>query len=46
MPSHTYCAGTIPFGNGAKLVWSDIDFRTRVVDLNDIKKKVIKKLKQ
>ena len=46
VPSHTYCASAIPFArNGAKLVWSDIDFRTRVVDLNDIKKKVTKKTK-
>ena len=35
---HTYCASAILFArNGAK-IWSDIDFNTRVVDLNDIKK--------
>ena len=42
IPSHTYCASAIPFArNGAKIIWSDIDFNTRVVDLNDIKKKII-----
>ena len=40
IPSHTYCASAIPFArNGAKIIWSDIDFNTRVVDLNKIKKK-------
>ena len=46
IPSHTYCASAIPFArNGAKIVWSDIDFNTRVVDLDDIKKKITKKTK-
>ena len=46
IPSHTYCASAIPFArNGAKIIWSDIDFNTRVVDLNDIKKKITKKTK-
>ena len=45
IPAHTYCASAIPFArNKAKLVWSDIDFDTRVVDLNDIKK-ITKKTK-
>lgn len=44
IPNHTYCASAIPFArNGAKLVWSDIDFKTRVVDFDDIKKKITKK---
>ena len=38
LPAHTYCASAIPFArNGAKLVWADIDFQTRVVDFEDIK---------
>jgi dTDP-4-amino-4,6-dideoxygalactose transaminase len=46
VPSHTYCASAIPFArNGAKLIWSDIDFKTRVVDLNDVKKKITKNTK-
>ncbi len=46
VPAHTYCASAIPFArNKAKLIWSDIDFDTRVVDLNDIKKKITKKTK-
>ena len=41
LPAHTYCASAIPFArNGAKLVWADIDFQTRVVDFEDIKRKV------
>ena len=41
LPAHTYCATAIPFArNGAKLVWADIDFQTRVVDFEDIKRKV------
>ena len=44
IPAHTYCASAIPFArNGAKIVWADIDFDTRVVDINDIKKKITKK---
>ena len=36
---HTYCASAIPFArNGSKIVWADINFKTRVVDINDIKK--------
>ncbi len=46
IPAHTYCASAIPFArNGAKIVWSDIDFNTRVVDLADIKKKITKRTK-
>ena len=44
IPAHTYCASAIPFArNGAKIIWSDIDFNTRVADINDIKKKNYKK---
>ena len=46
IPAHTYCATAIPFArNGAKIVWSDINFSTRVVDINDIKKKITKRTK-
>ena len=46
IPSHTYCASAIPFARKkAKIIWADIDFKTRVVDLNDIKKKITKKTK-
>ena len=32
IPAHTYCASAIPFGrNGAQIIWSDIDKKTRVV---------------
>ena len=41
IPAHTYCASAIPFArNGAKIVWADIDLATRVIDLNDVKKKI------
>jgi len=46
IPAHTYCASAIPFArNGAKIVWGDIDFNTRVIDINDVKKKITKKTK-
>ncbi len=46
IPAHTYCASAIPFArNGAKIIWSDIDFNTRVVDLKDIQKKITRKTK-
>ena len=46
IPAHTYCASAIPFArNGAKIVWGDIDVNTRVVDINDIKKKITSKTK-
>ena len=46
IPAHTYCASAIPFARqGAKIVWADIDFSTRVVDINDIMKKISKKTK-
>ena len=46
IPAHTYCASAIPFArNGAKLVWADINFETRTIDLEDIKRKVTKNTK-
>ena len=47
IPAHTYCASAIPFArNGAKIVWGDINFNTRVIDINDIKRKITKKTKK
>ena len=46
IPGHTYCATAIPFArNGAKIIWSDIELKTRVVSLEDILKKITKKTK-
>jgi perosamine synthetase len=46
IPAHTYCASAIPFArSGAKLVWADINFNSRTIDLDDFKKKVTKKTK-
>ena len=46
IPAHTYCASAIPFARRkAKIIWSDIDFKTRVSDINDIKKKITRKTK-
>ena len=46
VPAHTYCASAIPFARqGAKLIWADIDINTRVVDIDDIKKKISSKTK-
>ena len=46
IPAHTYCASAIPFARqGAKIIWSDINFNTRVVDIEDIKKKITSKTK-
>ena len=46
IPAHTYCASAIPFGrNGAQIIWSDIDKKTRVVSVDDILKKITKKTK-
>ena len=39
IPAHTYCASAIPFArNGAKIVWADIDFNSRTIDVEDVKK--------
>ena len=46
VPAHTYCASAIPFArNGAKIVWADINLETRIIDINDVKKKINKKTK-
>ena len=46
IPAHTYCASAIPFARqGAKIIWSDINFNTRVVDIDDIKIKITSKTK-
>jgi perosamine synthetase len=46
VPAHTYCASAIPFArNGAKIVWGDINFNTRTLDVEDVKKKITKKTK-
>ena len=46
IPAHTYCASAIPFARqGANIIWSDIDLNTRVVNIEDIKKKITKKTK-
>ena len=46
IPAHTYCASAIPFArNGAKIIWADINFDTRTIDIEDVKKKISKKTK-
>ena len=46
IPAHTYCASAISFArNGAKIIWADINFNTRVVDLKDVKNKITSKTK-
>ena len=46
VPAHTYCVSAIPFArNGAKIVWGDININTRVIDIKDIKKKLLQKQK-
>ena len=46
IPAHTYCASAIPFArHGVKIVWGDININTRVIDINDIKKKITSKTK-
>ncbi len=46
IPAHTYCASAISFArNGAKIVWADIDFKTRVISQNDILNKINKNTK-
>jgi len=45
-PSHTYTASVYPFiKHGAKVVWADIDLETRVITLDEIKRKVTKNTK-
>ena len=46
IPAHTYCASAISFArNGAKIIWADIDFKTRTIDIEDVKKKITNKTK-
>lgn len=46
IPAYTFCASAIPFGaTGAKIVWSDIDRDTWVVDAEDIERKITNKTK-
>ena len=46
IPAHTYCASAIPFARqGAKIIWGDINIKTRVIDIEDIKKKITRKTK-
>ena len=46
IPAHTYCASAIPFARqGAKIIWADININTRVIDIEDIKKKITSKTK-
>ena len=43
IPGHTYCATAIPFArNGAKIIWSDIELKTKLVSLEDILRKLQK----
>ncbi|MGB7403218.1 MAG: DegT/DnrJ/EryC1/StrS family aminotransferase [Arcobacter sp.] len=45
-PSHTFTSSVYPFvKKGAKVVWADIDFDTRVVTLETIKKCITSKTK-
>ena len=46
IPAYTFCATAIPFGKtGAKIVWSDIDKDSWVVDPKDIERKITPKTK-
>ncbi|MCK5736230.1 MAG: DegT/DnrJ/EryC1/StrS family aminotransferase [Spirochaetaceae bacterium] len=46
IPAYTFCATAIPFGKvGAKIIWSDIDKDTWVVDPKDIERKITPKTK-
>jgi perosamine synthetase len=46
IPSHTYCASAIPFArNKAKIIWADIDVKTKTINLLDVKKKITKNTK-
>jgi len=46
IPSHTYTASAYPFlKKGAKLVWADIDLKTRVVTAQTIEQCITKKTK-
>ncbi|MFH1614550.1 MAG: DegT/DnrJ/EryC1/StrS family aminotransferase [Planctomycetota bacterium] len=46
IPAYTFCATAIPFGKtGAQIVWADIDEKRRVVDPDDIERKITSKTK-
>ena len=46
IPSHTYTSSAYPFiKTGAKIVWCDIDLKTRVVNVKTIEKCITKKTK-
>ncbi len=46
IPAHTYCASVIPFARrGAKIIWADIDLKTRTISFEDTKNKITKKTK-
>ena len=46
MPSHTYTSSAYPFvKKGAKIIWSDIDFDSRVINVGSIEKCISKNTK-
>ena len=46
IPGYTFCASGLPFGTtGAKLVWTDIDPQTWVIDPKDIERKITPRTK-
>ena len=46
IPSHTFTSSAYPFAKkGAKIVWADIDLKTRVVDANTLAQKIGPKTK-
>jgi dTDP-4-amino-4,6-dideoxygalactose transaminase len=46
VPAHTYCASAIAFArNGAKIIWADLDLKTRTINFEDVKNKITKKTK-
>ena len=46
IPAHTYCATAIPFAKkGAKIIWADINLKTRTIDVDDVGRKISKKTK-
>ncbi|MCK4418148.1 MAG: DegT/DnrJ/EryC1/StrS family aminotransferase [Candidatus Latescibacteria bacterium] len=46
IPAYTFCATAIPFGmTGAKIVWADVDPALRVIDPEDVKRKITARTK-
>ena len=46
IPGHTFCATAIPFARtGAKIIWADIDPKTRIVSANTISKCITSRTK-